>query len=332
MTTNLDIRPFLSIIVIVYNMRREAPRTLYSLSTLYQAGVTADDYEVVVVENGSTEPLPAGQVTRYGPNFKYYYFDTKSHSPSQAVNFGVSRASGLLVGLMVDGARILSPGVLHYAILASRAYVNPVVSTLGWHLGPDVQTRSTTRGYSPEVEDDLLKKSSWILNGYKLFEISSLAGSSVDGFFMPIAESNCFFIKKEKFIFLGGFDERFDAPGGGLVNLDFYKQACELPDAHRVIILGEGSFHQAHGGVSTNVSEERNCLLWKEFEKQYIEIRGIKYLKSVKPPEFIGHLPPASLGFIQYSADKTRAKQKPLRRFKSMFKQLLRRTLQGCLK
>jgi hypothetical protein len=48
---------FLSVIVIFYNMRREAARTLLSLSTQYQQNLTADDYEVIAIDNGSTEPL-----------------------------------------------------------------------------------------------------------------------------------------------------------------------------------------------------------------------------------------------------------------------------------
>ncbi|HAU37823.1 MAG TPA: hypothetical protein DCX07_08915 [Phycisphaerales bacterium] len=47
--------PTLSIVVTVYNMRREAPRTLRSLTPEYQ-GVDAETYEVIVVENGSSEP------------------------------------------------------------------------------------------------------------------------------------------------------------------------------------------------------------------------------------------------------------------------------------
>ena len=41
-------------------MTREAPRTLRSLSPGYQQGIHPDDYEVIVVENGSSAPLGAG--------------------------------------------------------------------------------------------------------------------------------------------------------------------------------------------------------------------------------------------------------------------------------
>ena len=43
----------LSVVVVFYNMQREAARTLHSLSRAYQQGIDDLDYEVIVVENGS---------------------------------------------------------------------------------------------------------------------------------------------------------------------------------------------------------------------------------------------------------------------------------------
>lgn len=43
--------PLLSVVVITHNMRREAERTLLSLSTAYQKGVEASEYEVIVIDN-----------------------------------------------------------------------------------------------------------------------------------------------------------------------------------------------------------------------------------------------------------------------------------------
>ncbi len=43
----------LSVVVVFYNMRREAARTLHSLSRAYQQGIDELQYEVIVVENGS---------------------------------------------------------------------------------------------------------------------------------------------------------------------------------------------------------------------------------------------------------------------------------------
>ncbi len=74
-------KPMLSVIVIVHDMRREAPRTLFSLSPGYQQGVAAEEYEVVVIENGSADPLLAKEVERIAPNFRYHRHETSSSSP-----------------------------------------------------------------------------------------------------------------------------------------------------------------------------------------------------------------------------------------------------------
>jgi len=46
----------LSVVVVIFNIPREAPRTLFSLSADYQDGIDADDCEVLVIDNGSTPP------------------------------------------------------------------------------------------------------------------------------------------------------------------------------------------------------------------------------------------------------------------------------------
>lgn len=296
--------PTISVVVAMYNMQREAPRTLCSLSVPYQQGVSKDDYEVIVVDNGSNEPLSAEQVRSFGDNFSYFPLSTASKSPASAVNFGVSKARGQYIGLMVDGARIVSPGIIKYALAGMKMYPNPVVATLAWHLGPDAQFRSVSNGYDKEAENALLESINWATNGYRLFEISSFAGSSENGFFLPIAESNCFFLMRKTVEQLGGLDERFKSSGGGLVNLDLYKRACELTDSTLIILMGEGTFHQVHGGVSTNVTAEENVRRWQEFEKEYIDIRKTGYSLPVKLPDFLGHIPGESLRFLELSLQK----------------------------
>ena len=84
-------RPPLSLVVVLFNMRREAVRTLHSLSTKYQQEIAADDYEVHVVENGSTEPIEASTVRQFGPNFHYHRLTNPPPSPAHALNYGVAQ-------------------------------------------------------------------------------------------------------------------------------------------------------------------------------------------------------------------------------------------------
>ena len=53
-------KPKVSIVVISYNMNRELPRTLLSLSLPYQKDIGRDDFEVILIDNGSkVPPTPA---------------------------------------------------------------------------------------------------------------------------------------------------------------------------------------------------------------------------------------------------------------------------------
>src|SRR5262249_8686249 len=144
--------PEFSVIVIVHNMRREAPRTLFSLSASYQTGIEANEYEVIVVENGSTDPLDPYEIERAGSNFRYHRHKTLSTSPVEAVNIGAQLARAERLVVCVDGARILSPGVLGYMRAAFQAFPNPFVYTLGWHLGDEPQNFSMIKGYDQVVE------------------------------------------------------------------------------------------------------------------------------------------------------------------------------------
>ena len=57
----------LSIVVALYNMRREIVRTLETMSSKMQ-GLPAADYEIVLVDNGSTPPLVQAEMTAIAAN------------------------------------------------------------------------------------------------------------------------------------------------------------------------------------------------------------------------------------------------------------------------
>ena len=293
----------LSIVVVVYNMRREAPRTLYSLSPAYQQGVDPLQYEVIVVENGSTEALPPGLVETFGDNFRYTFLEDPPASPAYAANIGAQMARGKFLGLMIDGARLVTPGMVRLALTSLDAFNHPVVSSLAFHLGPDIQTETVKSGYDPEEEDRLLTSIDWRQDGYRLFEISALAGSSGYGWFQPIAESNCFFMPVGLFEELGGFDEGFVTPGGGLVNLDFYERACELPASQHVMLLGEATFQQVHGGIRTNSPTEEARRRWFVYQEEYRRLRGRDFTGPRQRPLLFGDVSVPALDWVRKSCD-----------------------------
>ncbi|MBT8148834.1 MAG: glycosyltransferase, partial [Gammaproteobacteria bacterium] len=292
--------PMISMILCVYNMTREAPRTLHTLARQYQQDFDGE-YEVIVVENGSSERLSEQLVCSFGPEFRYIYFDEGNPSPVRAINYAVSQSRGDIVCIMNDGARMLSPGLLKNAAAAFRAYANAVVTPLSWHLGPEMQMHSVQKGYCQSVEDKLLDNIPWRENGYSLFTVSVFAGSSAKGWFQPIAESNCLFMQRNLFDQLGGLDDRFSSPGGGLIALDFFRNAWLLENVEPVILLGEGTFHQVHGGIATNAPKKEEEQRRQRMLDEYEAIRGHTYEEPLREPTYFGKLPAESRSFLKES-------------------------------
>lgn len=289
--------PKLSVIIISYKMTRELPRTLRSFSPLMQKDMHTEDYELIVVDNGSPAAPDTGALEALAPNVSVHYLPNASPSPVAAINFGLGLARGDLVGVCIDGARMASPGLLATASAAANLHPRPVIGTIAFHLGPDVQMESIKKGYNQQVEDDLLASINWQEDGYRLFDISAFAGSSRAGWFTTPAETNALFLRAAHWKDLGGYDERFAAPGGGLANLDTWKRACDDPAGELIMLLGEATFHQVHGGVATN----NPISPWDSFHDEYVQIRGVPYSAPTRRPRHYGAFGASSAASIRLS-------------------------------
>ena len=67
------------------------------------------------------------------------HIDPAQASPVQAVNRGIAEARGKVIGVMIDGARMVTPGLLHFARHGAAMYDRAVVASIGWFLGCDDQ-------------------------------------------------------------------------------------------------------------------------------------------------------------------------------------------------
>jgi len=291
-------KPKLSVVVVFFNMRRESIRTLFSLTTAYQRDIGIDDYEVVVLDSGSTEALDGDWVENLQKNFRYRYIESDSPTPCRALNNGSTLARADTLVNLIDGARILSPGILANMLRAEQAFDNPFTYTVGMHLGRKPQNDSLLEGYDQVVEDQLLDSVPWQTDGYKLFEISCLARSSKEGFLYPIYESNCFAVSKATLEEIGGFDEAFEMPGGGLVNLDVFRNLFLHESTTPVLLTGEATFHQFHGGVATNVPASDR--VWDKFNDEYESLRGHRFdlIGYPRKPRLLGELNTESRRFF----------------------------------
>ena len=283
----------LSVILIAYDMAREIPRTLASLARGYQQGAATLEYEVLLVDNGSPVPLDADSWRDVDTPVVALSPENPLPSPASAINQAVEQARGEIICLMIDGAHLLTPGVFRLALSAFGAFPEPVVGVRYCYLGPDEQPLSIGQGYDEAEEDRLLHSIHWPDDGYALFEIGTplRAGARNITWFNRMFESNCLFLRRDLLLSLGGADERFDQPGGGFLNLDLYKRAQEADGVTPVQLVGEGSFHQLHGGTTTNVDSEARESRLAAYLDQYQRLRGHSELMTNKDVFFLGHLP-----------------------------------------
>lgn len=261
-----------SVIVVFFNMRREAQRTLLSLSRKYQQGIDGIDYEVLCIDNGSSEPLDKEFVESFGPEFRLIRPDPALPSACKAINDAASQARGNYLCIMIDGAHVLSPGVLSQANEALTGYPEAMVALRQWFIGGD-QRWLGERGYTRELEDQLFARSRWPQEPYSLFEIGRAMHDPSGGWHQSMSETNCLFLPAGLYKEIGGYDERFDEPGAGYANLDIFSRAATAVRGPIVSLLGEASFHQFHGGTTTNASDRTKNKLVSEYTSKFRQLK-----------------------------------------------------------
>lgn len=295
--------PRLSVVVIVYDMVAQAMRTLQTLSTDYQHGVTAGDYEVIVVENRSARCLDPAAVAALPGRFRYLLRDEAGVSPAPAINAGLALAQGEMVGLMIDGARMLTPGVIAGALAAVRMNPRTLVGVPGYQLGP--VPHNLAHGRLPAHDEALLAKVGWPGDGYRLFEVASLSLANRMGIFRPFMECNCLFAPADAIAAIGGADERFDLPGGGALNLWLWHRLSHFPGLTSVVLPGEGSVHQVHGGVTTTTDADHDAKT-DAFRDQLNAILGEPFKSPDVDVTYLGLLPQTLAPFMAYSTERFR--------------------------
>lgn len=299
-------KPQLSIVVIFHRMSRQAENTLYSLSAAHQQNVAEDDYEIIAVENDSADLLGEERAVGLGKNIRYFHRTETGVSPVPAMNFGFERCGSDYVGFIIDGARMTTPRLIEHALLARRVADHPLVIVPGYHLGEQEHHLNQSAGYDERAEQALLEKSRWKDDGYALFGISCFSGANPRGFFSQFLESNCFFCMRESFERVGRADPRFDLPGGGSVNIFLYHQLARLPESRVIVLVGEGSFHQYHGGVTTAEVRDREAML-QTHRDNLKEIFGGPFKGMHREPTILGVFPGAALNFVRASSEQAAA-------------------------
>lgn len=265
--------PELSIVVVFYNMSREGPRTLLSLVPPYQREIGNLSYEIIGIEHGSSKPLSIPYNVELTKRFRLLEFSNAPVSPVIAINDAIrNQCRGRWVMVYIDGARIASSHLIAQSLKSCQSVVNPLVASLSWHIGPGLQMQTVKRGYNQSEEDKILERIRWYENPEKLFEESVFAGSCQYGYFHPIAESNAFTLERRQFLEAGGYREGFVSPGGGLANLEIFHRFVNRSDINPVTLIGDGTFHQYHGGAATS-----NESYFDKAKAEHLTVTGREY-------------------------------------------------------
>jgi glycosyltransferase involved in cell wall biosynthesis len=303
--------PLLSVIVIGFRMAAQLANTLFTLGPRYQRNVAAPDYEVVVVENESDDCLSADAISALPANFRYFRRTETARSPVAAINFGFSQAAGEYIGLVIDGARLVSPRVIEYAALAWRMDPDSITTVPGYHVGSQQHHEIVDEAQAYAAEAALLDSIDWRGNGYLLFTIATLGGGNDAGVFQPFMESNCVFAARRHFARIGDADPRFALDGGGSINLHIFRALGMHPGTRLVLLPGEGSFHQYHGGVTTRLRRDRA----EELAAHKRQLHGLwrnSFHSLRREPFLLGAVTPWAMPVLEFSAQRGIARHRRL--------------------
>lgn len=295
--------PRLTVLLIGFHMPEQLANTLYSLRHDYQRNVSQEDYEVVLVENRSACCLAPEAVASLPDNFRYFLRDEAGVSPAAAINFGLEQARGEYVCLMIDGARLLTPGVLGNILRATVMRRDCFVAVPGYTLGYPQEHDRLGSQYCFELDRTHLQQLGWPANGYGLFERSFFSKSNLKGFFFTNTESNCLTVRREELEKLGGADERFNLKGGGMLNLYFYRELLKQPRLHFFLLAGEGTFHQYHGGATSSGADGFDEFV-DEMQAQYTAIAGERYVGVQREPVLLGQISEQAMAFMEESFER----------------------------
>jgi cephalosporin hydroxylase len=156
-----------------------------------------------------------------------------------------------------------------------------VIGVRQWFIGGD-QRWLASIGYTRAQEDILFDKIGWPADGYKLFKVGAPVWESPNHWFDGMIESNCLFLPAALYRRIGGMDEAFAEAGGGYANLDLFRRATDECIEPLVALIGEASFHQFHGGTTTNVDVALKGTRVRGYESNYTALRG-KLFGGVAP-------------------------------------------------
>ena len=213
------------------------------LSRIYHT-TSGRRHEVLVVDDGSAEPLAPERGHRPRPEFRLVTRAPRSAArgqPAVAARRGPRRRRAR--------RRRLAPwrvsGACGPSGLRRRPSPPPTRGTSAADPQPGAARRATTRWPRTACWPTRPGRR----NGYGVPPLRRARPVQPGRWLGPVSESRFFVLPRAAWEALGGYDERFEAIGGGLGGIDFYRGSSERArDLPVVGLLGEGHLHQVHAG------------------------------------------------------------------------------------
>jgi hypothetical protein len=165
----------------------------------------------------------------------------------------------------------------------------------------------------------MIAESGWPESPRALFNICASGASCREGYFRSIGGSNSFSMSRSLFDVVGGYDERFLSPGGGLANREIFERYVCRPNAVNICILAEGTFHQVHGGAATSRIHPPEY-----FRDEYRKIFGKEYRRLNYKSLYYA---PGGKEFVQFVSVPSKKRPKPTPSFAARVRSRLRRLI-----
>ncbi len=278
----------ITFVVAAYNIPQQLERTLFTCGAEYQ-NAPADQIEIIVVDNGS-DPAVGNDLHDRHPQLSRILRFVGDPSPIKALNEGIRQAKFDNVALIIDGAHMLTPGVFARSEEIFTRFERPVINVPQFMLG-DVSQNFSHVDWAFDRETEMLETLGWPTDGYSLFRYAVRATELQDRAELHHFESNCLITNKTVFDACGAFEERFTEPGGGMANPEIFWRLTHEPLNTYVVLPGEGSFHQDHGGTTTSITREERRELLEDFHENNRDITGVDGMEIVRAPHVHGKVP-----------------------------------------
>lgn len=242
----------------------------------YQKGVSIDQYNIIIIDNGSSDGTSSSDFESISPNIRFLNYNEKSPSPAPAINWVIrNHTNAEYLCICIDGARLFSPHLLRKTFEVIDLIPNSFIYTLGYHIGEKTHMMLSEEGYSISEARSFLNSIDWKSDPTLLKHNSVLAGSSRGGYLSDVNESNAYCIRRSDILRIGAYNEEFISPGGGLCNLEIFARLVRDTETINVCLLEEGTYHQFHGGAATGKKIEQSI-----FADEYEKIFERKYAKK----------------------------------------------------